>query len=79
MRTGKKDYWIEEMGTNLVGVGPHWNTERTSETKVRKLEVIMLIDEQVLRFQITMENSMRMTIEQSRVELVQEFLQEKKP
>lgn len=59
-------------------VRPHWDTERTSQTKVCELQIIVTVDEQILRFQIPMKNTMRVTVEQARVELMQKFLLKKR-
>lgn len=60
--------------TNLMRVCPHGNAERACKAKVAKLEVVISIDQKILRFQVAMEDAMRVTIEQSRRQLMGEFL-----
>jgi hypothetical protein len=45
-----------------VGVRPQRDTECACQTKVRKLEVVSLVDEQVLRLQVTMQNPVRVAV-----------------
>ena len=57
-----------------MGIGPHGYTKRPRQAKICKLEVVALVYEKVLGFEVTMENSMGMAVKQSRAELVSEFL-----
>ena len=59
---------------HLVGIGPHGNTKCTGQTKVGKLQVVSLINEQVLRFEVAVEDPVGVAVKQSRVELVSKFL-----
>lgn len=43
---------------HLVGVGAHGNPEGSSQSKVSQLDGAKLIDEQVLRLQISVDDSM---------------------
>jgi len=45
-----------------MGIRPHRYTKCTSKTEIRKLEVVVFIDEQILRFEITVQDAMRVTI-----------------
>lgn len=55
-------------------VRPHGNAERACKTEVTKLEVVISIDQKILRFQVAMEDTMGVTIEQPRRQLVGKFL-----
>ena len=57
-----------------MGIGSHGNTKGTGQTKVGKLQVVSLINEQVLGLEIAVENPVGVAIKQSRVELVSKFL-----
>jgi hypothetical protein len=46
----------------LVRVRAQGDAERPGKTKVRELEVVPLIDEQVLRLQVTMQNPVRVAV-----------------
>lgn len=50
---------------DLVGVGSKRNTEGTRQTKIGKLQVSVAIDQQVLRLQIAMQDSMAVTVTDS--------------
>lgn len=39
-------------------VRPHWDTEGSGKTKVSEFEIVVFIDQQVLRFEIAVENTM---------------------
>jgi hypothetical protein len=45
-----------------MGVRPQRDTERTCKTEVRKFEVVSLVDEQVLRLQVAMQNPVRVAV-----------------
>jgi hypothetical protein len=64
----------EKTRAHLMRISPHGNTKRSREPEIRKLEVILAIDKQVLGLQIAMEDPVRMAVQQPRIELVQEFL-----
>lgn len=53
-----------------MSVSAHWNAESTCKTKVCKFDHAFLVDEQVLRLQIAMQNSVGMTVGQTGQELV---------
>ena len=57
-----------------MGVCPERNTEGSSETEICELEVTVLVDEQVLRFEISMKDSMSVTVVESLDELEGEAL-----
>ena len=46
-----------------MGVRPHRNTERPCQTKVGQLEVIILVDKEILRLEVTMKNAVGMAVE----------------
>ena len=58
----------------LVSIRPHWDTKGTGETEIGQLEIIMLVDEEILRLEISVEYTMRMTVQQARGELMRKFL-----
>lgn len=57
-----------------MGISSHGNTKRTSQPEISELEVVILVNQQILGLQITMEDPVSMTVKQSRVELMREFL-----
>lgn len=48
--------------THFMSISTKGNAESPSKAKVRKFEVQVFVNEQILRFEITVQNSMRMTI-----------------
>lgn len=60
-----------------MGVGPHWDTKSPCETEVGELEVVPAVDEKILRLEVTVEDAVRVAVEQARVKLVSEFLEER--
>ncbi len=57
-----------------MSIRPHWDTKGTGETEIGQLEIIMLVDEEILRLEISVEYTMRMTVQQARGELMRKFL-----
>lgn len=57
-----------------MGVSPHGNTERSGKSEISELEIVMTVDEQILRLEISVEDPVRMTVKQTRVQLISEFL-----
>lgn len=57
-----------------MGISPHRNTKRARQPEIREFEVVAIIDEQILRFQIAMQNPVRMAVQKARVQLMREFL-----
>jgi len=43
-------------------IRPHWDTKGTRKTKVSEFQIITVIDEKILRLQITMKDPMRMAV-----------------
>ena len=43
-------------------VGPHGNPKGARETKIGEFEIIVPIDQKILRLEIPMEDTMRMTV-----------------
>lgn len=52
--------------TNLMGVSPHGNAKCTSQAKIGEFQIVMFVDEQILRLEITMQDSVRVTIKETR-------------
>ena len=57
-----------------MGIGTHRDSEGACQPKVRELQVVRRVDEQVLRLQVAMQDAVRVAVEQARVQLVREFL-----
>lgn len=62
VRYKNKKYWRRWKGHYLVSVRPHRNTKSAGKAKVRQFQVIPVVNEEILRFQIAMEDAMRMTV-----------------
>ena len=60
--------------THLMRVRPKGDTESASETEIGEFKVVVLIDQEVLWLQVSVQDTMRVTVEQARNELVREFL-----
>lgn len=58
----------------LVGVGPHGNAECACKAKVGELEVVAFVNEEVLRLQVAVQDSMGVAVEETSGQLVSEFL-----
>ncbi len=48
-----------------MSVGPHRYTERPRESKVGQLQIIVLVNEEILRLQVAVKDPMRVTVDQS--------------
>jgi hypothetical protein len=59
-----------------VCIRAHRDPERAREPKVREFEIVGAVDEQVLRFEVTVQDPVCMAVEQARGQLVGEFLRE---
>lgn len=57
-----------------MGICSHWYPKGASKPKVCQLEIIVLVNEEILGLQISMEDPMRMTVEQTGIQLVKKFL-----
>ena len=58
-----------------MGIRLDWKSESASESKISQLDhVTWCVDEQVLWFQVTMENSVLMQVDKSLENLIQETL-----
>ena len=55
-------------------ISPHRNPKRPSQPKIRQFQVIVLVNQQVLGFEVAVEDSVRVAVEQAGGELVGEFL-----
>lgn len=58
----------------LVSVGAQRHTKGSGKTEISQLEVALLVDEQVLRLQITVEDSVRVAVTDALAKLGHEFL-----
>lgn len=56
-------------------VGSHGNPKCARQTKVGEFEIIILVDQKVLRLEITVENTMRVTVQEASIELPEKFLE----
>ena len=59
---------------HLMRISPHRNPKRPSQPKIRKFKVIILVDQQVLGFEVPVEDSVGVAVEEAGGELVGEFL-----
>ncbi len=57
-----------------MGICSHGYPKGASKPKVCQLEIIVLVNEEILGLQISMEDPMRMTVEQTGIQLVKKFL-----
>lgn len=48
--------------TYLMSICSHGNAKRPRESEISQLEVVMLIDEQILGFEVSVQDSMGMTV-----------------
>ena len=55
-------------------VRSHRNAEGAGQAEVGELQVVVLADQQVLRLEVTVQDAMRMTVQEARGELMCEFL-----
>lgn len=62
--------------THLVGISAQRDTESTRKTKVSQLEVTLLVDEQVLWLEISVQNAVGVAVVDAANELEGEFLRE---
>lgn len=67
--------WVRvTVATHLVRVCPQGNAEGAGKTKVGELEVSFLVDEEVLRLQVAVEDTVRVAVVQALDKLVAELL-----
>lgn len=57
-----------------MGVCSHRNAKGSRETKICEFEVIFLVDKQILRFEVAMQDSMRVAVQEASIELMSKFL-----
>ena len=57
-----------------MGISSHGYTKRASQPEISEFEVVILVNQQILGLQVSVEDPMRMTVKQSRVQLMGEFL-----
>jgi hypothetical protein len=48
---------------NLVGVSAQGNSECTREPKISQLEIVSFVDEEILRFEVAMQDPMRVAVQ----------------
>lgn len=65
---------VSDSDTHLMRVCPHGNAERAREPEVGQLEVVIRIDQQILRLEVAMQDAVRVAIEQPGRQLVGKFL-----
>lgn len=71
----EKDLWSPiPQRDHLMGVGSQWDTESAGQAEIGQLQVALLVDQQILRFEIAMQNSMGVAEVNASDELVSEFL-----
>lgn len=71
----EEDLWRSvPQGDDFVSVGSKGNTEGASETEIRELEVSIAVDQQVLRLEITVENTMAVAVSDTFAQLAHELL-----
>lgn len=58
----------------LVSVSSHGNTEGSGKSKICQFQVVILINEKILRFEVAMQDTMRVAVKESRSELMGKFL-----
>jgi hypothetical protein len=66
----------EDVGRDsyLVSVGAQRDTKGSSQTKIGELEVALLVDEQVLRLQVAVQDAVRVAVADAGAQLVHELL-----
>ncbi len=55
-------------------ISTHWNTKRPRETEICQFQIVSLVNQQILRLQVTMEDTVGVAVQQARIKLVSEFL-----
>ena len=60
-------------GNHFVRVGAERDTESTSKTKIGELQVALFVDEKILRFEISVEDAMCVTVVEAANQLVGEL------
>jgi len=61
-------------GNDFVGVSAERNTKSASQTEISQLQVALLVDEQVLRLQVTMQDTVGVAVARALEKLQSEFL-----
>ena len=56
-----------------MGVGPQGDTKRAGQAKVGKLQVALLVNEQVLRLQVAMQDAVAVAVSDAGAELLHEL------
>ena len=57
-----------------MGVCSHRNAKGSREAKICEFEVIFLVNKQILRLEVAMQDSMRVAIQEAGIELMSKFL-----
>jgi hypothetical protein len=60
-----------------MGIRSHGDAERPCEPKVSQFEIVLFVDEKVLRFEVSVQDSVGMTVQEAGGELLCEFLQKR--
>ena len=61
-----------------MSVRPHRDTECTRKAKISQLEIVIFVDQKILRLEVSMEYTMRVAVQQARIQLMCEFLKGKR-
>jgi hypothetical protein len=57
-----------------MGVCPHRNTKSSRQAKICEFEIVFLVDKQILRLQVAMQDPVRVTVQKASIELVSKSL-----
>ena len=60
-----------------MGIRSHGDTECSREPEVGQLEIVIFVDEKVLRFEVSMQDSVGMAVQEAGGQLLCEFLQDR--
>lgn len=61
--------------TYFVGICSHGDAECSREPEVGQLEIVIFVDEKVLRFEVSVQDSVGMAVQEAGGQLLCEFLQ----
>ena len=63
-----------EQKTYFVSISTQRDTKRPRQTEITNLEITRLVDQQILRFKVSMKNTVAVAVVETFDELVREFL-----